>query len=183
MPPHDWHRPDAARRLPLLGAALAALAAAGAAAATDPKPEVQRPPAEPQPVGAAHTLRTIPEACLRLEGRFTGDPGKPYRFESARTSPDCQARARVVDADKARPDAADGWILNDRIRVPQAGCPGLQATVTVWRHPGGAKPPALDAQGRSRIYLKDSLRKACAGRLSALPAYAIATGVEGTPCR
>ena len=50
-------------RAPLL---LLALAAAPLAA-TDPVPEVQRPPAAPQAVGAVHTLRTIPEACARIE--------------------------------------------------------------------------------------------------------------------
>jgi hypothetical protein len=160
-----------------------ALAASFAACAADPRPEVERAPATPQPIGALHALRTIPEACVRLQGRFTGEAAEPYRFEAARTSPACRARAAVLDAAKAKPSVATGWILNDRIRVPQAGCPGFQAVATVWRRPAGAAPPALDAQGRSRIYLEDSLRKAEAGRLAALPAYAVMTGVEGKPCR
>ncbi|MGN6112030.1 MAG: hypothetical protein ACTHOC_03310 [Luteimonas sp.] len=162
---------------------VAALAASFAASATDPRPEVERAPATPQPVGALHSLRTIPEACVRLQGRFTGDAAAPYKFEAVRTSPGCQPRARVEDATKARPSAASGWILNDRISVPEAGCPGLQAVATVWRRPATGAPPALDAQGRSRIYLEQAMREARAGQLAALPAYAISTAVEGKPCR
>ncbi len=172
------------RRIPpFLPAVLAGLLAAGAACAAGKDPEVKRAPAAPQAVGVLHALRTIPEACVRLQGRFTGEAAAPYRFEAVRTSAACRARATLEDAAKARPSTASGWILNDRIRVPEAGCPGLQAVATVWRRPAGAAPPVLDAQGRSRIYLEESLRKAEAGKLAALPAYAIATGVEGKPCR
>jgi len=175
---------NAARRRPTTALLLAAaLAASFGAPAADPRPEVERPPAAPQPIGALHALRTIPEACVRLQGLFTGDTADPYRFETVRTGPACQARARVLDAAQAKPSLAAGWILNDRIRVPQAGCPGLQAVATVWRRPAGAATPALDAQGRARIYLDDSLRNAEAGKLAALPAYAISTAVEGQPCR
>jgi hypothetical protein len=173
------------RQAPPAAAALlvAALAASFAAGAADPRPEVERAAATPQPVGVLHSLRTIPEACLRLQGRFTGDAAAPYRFEAVRTSPACQPRALVEDAAKARPSAANGWILNDRVSVPEAGCPGLQAVATVWRRPATGTPPALDAQGRSRIYLEQTLRNAKAGKLAALPAYAISTAVEGKPCR
>lgn len=172
------------RRIPpAAAAAVAALFAAGAACAAGQDPEVKRAPATPQAVGALHSLRTIPEACVRLQGKFTGDAADPYRFEAVRTSPACQARALVQDAKKAKPSAASGWILNDRISVPEAGCPALRAVATVWRRPAGGAPPALDAQGRSRIYLEQAMRDARAGRLDALPAYAIATGVEGKPCR
>jgi hypothetical protein len=173
------------RQAPPAAAALlvAALAASFAAGAADPRPEVERAAATPQPVGVLHSLRTIPEACLRLQGRFTGDAAAPYRFEAVRTSPACQPRALVEDAAKARPSAANGWILNDRVSVPEAGCPGLQAVATVWRRPATGTPPALDAQGRSRIYLEQAMRNAKAGKLAALPAYAISTAVEGKPCR
>jgi hypothetical protein len=165
------------------GFAATALATSFAAGATDPRPEVERPPATPQAVGALHALRTIPEACVRLQGKFTGNASDPYEFEAVRTSPGCQPRALVQDAAKAKPSAASGWILNDRISVPEAGCPGLRAVATVWRRPAaGAKPPALDAQGRSRVYLKQAVSDAKAGKLAALPAFAIAMGVEGKPC-
>jgi len=81
-------RPTVAR--PLLVACLAIAAPAWAA---DPKPEIARPAAAPQAVGAVHTLRQIPEACARLEGAFTGDAAQPYRYAPVRTSPQCQPRA------------------------------------------------------------------------------------------
>jgi hypothetical protein len=170
-------------RAAIVLAAACMLAASAVAGAADPRPEVERAAASPQPVGVLHSLRTIPEACTRLQGRFTGEAADPYRFEAVRTSPACQPRALVVDAAKAKPSVASGWILNDRIRVPEAGCPGLQAVVVVWRRPAGGAPPELDAQGRSRIYLEKAVRDAQAGRLAALPAYAISTGVEGKACR
>jgi hypothetical protein len=171
------------RRVALAAATTAALAASFAAGAADPRPEVERPAAAPQAVGALHALRTIPEACVRLQGTFTGNASDPYRFEAVRTSPGCQPRALVLDAAKAKPSTASGWILNDRISVPEAGCPGLQAVATVWRRPAAGAPPALDAQGRSRVYLKQAVSDAKAGKLAALPAYAIATDIAGKPCR
>lgn len=181
MPRQASHRSRPSRPGPLLGVVL--VAASFAAGAADPRPEVERPPAAPQAVGVLHSLRTIPEACTRLQGRFTGDAADPYRFEAVRTSPACRARAVVQDAAKVKPSAASGWILNDRISVPAAACPGLRAVVTVWRRPSHGAPPALDAQGRSRIYLEQAMRDARADKLPALPAYAIATGVQGKPCR
>ena len=158
-------------------------AAAIPAFAAEPVPEIQRPAAAPQAVGVVHTLRGIPEACARLEGQFTGDAADPYRFTVVRTSPSCQARARFVDARKAKPDAASGWVFNDLIRVPSAACPGQQALVRVWRHPASATPPKLDAQGRARIYLQDSVDKAKAGALPPIPMYAASMQVEGSACR
>ena len=104
--------------------AAATLVATGAFAA---EPEIDRPEASAQAVGAAHTLRSIPEACARLEGMFTGEAAEPYRFAVVRTSPNCQPRARFVDAADAKPSTADGWLLNDRISVPSAGCPSRKA--------------------------------------------------------
>ena len=149
--------------------------------AADPKPEIERPAASPQAVGAVHTLRTIPEACARIEGQFTGQAAQPYKFAVARTSANCQARARLVDAAKARPSTASGWIFNDLIRVPSATCATQQAVVRIWRKPADAAPPKLDAQGRSRIYLKDATDRAKAGAPS-VPIYAAAMAVEGKAC-
>ena len=171
---------------PIRSVALAApafLLAAGLATAAGPTPEVRRPPATPQAVGVLHTLRSIPEACARIEGRFTGDPAQPYRYDVVRTSPACQPRAGLVDADKARPATSAGWIFNDLIRVPSAACPQQQAVLRIWRHPADAVPPRLDAQGRSRIYLKESVEKAKAGRLPPIPLYTATLAVEGAPCR
>ena len=158
------------------------LLATQAARASDPVPEIKRGAASPQAVGALHTLRGIPEACARLEGQFTGDAAQPYRFDVVRTSPACQARARFVDASKVKPSAASGWILNDVIRVPSAACPRQEAVVRVWRHPAEATPPKLDAQGRSRIYLQESVDKAKANALPPIPMYAASMAVEGEAC-
>ncbi|GAA4859562.1 hypothetical protein [Luteimonas vadosa] len=167
-------------RLSLLAAAAALVA--GPVLAADPKPEISRPAATPQAVGAAHTLRQIPEACARLEGMFTGQAAEPYKFAVVRTSASCQARARFVDAAKAKPSPASGWKLNDLIRVPNAGCPSQEAVVRVWRKPTGNAPPKLDAQGRSRIYLQESKEAAAAGKLAAIPMFAAEMGVAGKAC-
>lgn len=165
-------------RLPLLLLLTASLPAFAA----DPSPEIQRPPAAPQAVGSVHTVRGIPEACTRLEGMFTGQAGAPYKFDAVRTSPNCQARARFVDAQSAKPATSVGWILNDVIRIPSAACPDQQAVVRVWRHPANAVPPKLDAQGRARIYLQESVDKAKANALAPIPMYAAAVTLEGKAC-
>lgn len=159
----------------------AGLLAASAAIAGDSAPEIQRAPAAPQAAGVTHTLRTIPEACARLEGRFTGDAAAPYALAAVRTGTRCQPRAALrQQAPKA--DAAE-WLLNDLIRVPSAACPSQQAVVRVWRKPAGNAAPKMDAQGKARVYLKDGLDAASAGQLGAIPQYAVALAIEGTPCR
>nr|WP_246373221.1 hypothetical protein [Lysobacter spongiae] len=164
----------------MLCLALAALPPS-AVLAGEPAPEIERPVAPPQAVGAVHSLRTIPEACARIEGVFTGDAAEPYRFAVVKTSPNCQPRARFVDAAKAKPDAAGGWIFNDVIRIPSAACPGQQAVVKLWRKPAAVAPPELDAQGRSRIYLQDS-DKTRAAAADKVPMFAAAMSVEGEAC-
>lgn len=155
-----------------------------APAAAQPAPEIQRPPATPQAVGIAHTLRAIPEACVRFEGAFTGDAAQPYRLETVATSPQCQPRARLVDFAQAQPAEADGWKFNDLVRVPSADCPSQAAVLRVWRKPGTAKAPALDGQGRSRIYLEEARRQAQAGELPAsLPLFTADLQLEGPACR
>lgn len=172
-------------RLHLLASSLIAmtLPTHAAGAAQDPEPEIQRQPAVAQAVGEAHTLRVIPEACTRLEGRFTGVPATPYKLAAVRTSERCQARARMVDAVSAKASAATGWVLNDEIRIPSASCATQQAVVRVWRKDANAVPPKLDAQGRSRIYLKEGLDAARQGDLGAIPVYATAMAMQGTACR
>ncbi len=164
----------------VLSLAVAMLVPAAAQAA-GPVPEIERPVAPPQAVGAVHSLRTIPEACARIEGVYTGDAAEPYRFAVVKTSPNCQPRARFVDAAKARPDTAGGWIYNDLIRIPSAACPGQQAVVKLWRKPAAVAPPDLDAQGRSRIYLQDS-DKTRAAAADKVPMFAAAMSVEGEGC-
>lgn len=163
-------------------ACLALLAVAFGAAAEEPTPEIRRKPGTPQAVGVLHTLRTIPEACARLQGQFTGVAAKPYAFAAVRSSARCQARARLVDAAGAKASAATGWVLNDVIRVPNAACPSQQAVVRVWRKDAKAVPPKLDAQGRSRIYLKEGLASARSGDLGPIPMYAAAMRMEGSAC-
>ena len=68
-------------------------------------------------------------------------------------------------------------------RSRTTACWVVQAVVRVWRHPADVAPPKLDGQGRSRIYLKESLAKARADQLAPIPAYAIAMSVEGKPCK
>jgi hypothetical protein len=162
---------------------LSMLAMALPAVAADPVPEISRPAATPQPVGVLHTLRQIPEACARIQGRFTGDPADPYKFELVKTSPNCAPRARLVDAAKAKPSEAGGWKFNDLVRVPSTRCATQFAVVRVWRKPSDAAvPPKPDAQGSSRLYLEDMKAAAKAGNLNPTPVYAVSTAVEGTPC-
>ena len=159
------------------------LAIAATARAADPRPEIQRAAAAPQAVGVVHALRTIPEACARLEGQFTGDAARPYKFAAVRTSERCGPRAKLVDAAQAKASAANGWLLNDVIRVPSAACPAQQAVVRIWRKDEKVAPPKADAQGRSRIYLKDGMDAARAGNIAPIPMFAAAMTVEGKPCR
>lgn len=170
-------------RRPMLFSAAALALTAFAAIAADPAPEIQRAAnAPPQAAGSVHTLRQIPEACARLEGMFTGEAAQPYKFAVVRSSPNCQPRARFVDAAKAQPSEAAGWKFNDLIRVPSAACPQQQAVVRVWRKPAAVAPPQLDAQGRARLYLQDEKARAEAAKLAQVPMFAAAMTVEGKPC-
>ncbi len=161
----------------------AGLLAAATASAADLKPEIQRAASTPQAIGVTHTLRTIPEACARLEGKFTGDKAKPYAFAAVPSNVRCRPRARLVDALSAKASVANGWLLNDVIRVPSVSCPSQQAVVRVWRQAIKVTPPKLDAQGRSRIYLKDGLDAARQGQLAAMPVFATAMALEGAACK
>lgn len=130
-----------------LAGLLLALAMAAAAAQS---PEIQRGPIPAQVPGVLHTLpRTIPEAMYpRLEGRFTkAKEASPYALTQVRTGTRCQARARLLDARKAQASAANGWILNDVLRVPNASCSGQSAVIRIWRKDAASATPKLDAQG------------------------------------
>jgi hypothetical protein len=153
------------------------------ATAAEPKPEITRAAIKPQAVGVAHTLRTIPEACARIEGVFTGQAAAPYKFAVVRTSPNCQPRARFVDAAKAKPSEKAGWKFNDLIRVPNASCGTQLAVVRVWRKGAAAAPPKLDGQGQSRIYLEEQRKNAAANKLAAVPMFAAEMSVEGMACK
>lgn len=169
------------RLFPFLLAA-SVLAASLSLSAAEPKPEIQRDTGTPQAVGKVHTLRTIPEACARLEGVFTADAAQPYKYAVVRTSPQCQPRAHFVDYAKAKPSEAAGWKFNDAIRVPSAACASQQAVVRVWRKPVD-NTPKLDGQGSARIYLQDAKQDAAAGKkLPAVSMYAAEMKVEGKAC-
>lgn len=167
--------------LPALVAATVLACATAPVRAADPAPEIARPAATPQPIGVAHTLRQIPEACARIEGVFTGDAAEPYRYAVVRTSPNCRPRARFVDAAKAQPSEAGGWVFNDQLRVPSVECPSQQAVVRVWRKPVD-QTIKLDGQGQSRIYIEESRQAAAAGSIAPIPMYAAEMGVEGKAC-
>lgn len=117
------------------------------------EPEIQRGEATPQADGVRHTVRTIPEACRRLEGEFTGEADTPYRLQAVQTHPRCMRRAELFLADEApeRPSAEAGWALNDRIRIPRLGCPAQIAEIEVWRFNRPPRPPGIygadDLQG------------------------------------
>lgn len=164
--------------LPLLLLATAPLAALAAT----PKAEIERPAATAQAVGAVHTVRQIPEACTRIEGRYTGQAGQPYDMQLVRTSPQCQARAAFLDFSKVSPSEAAGWKLNEVVRVPSAACSTQQALIEVWRKPVGQQVK-LDGQGQNRVYLEDGKAQAAAGRLAALPAYSARLSMEGKACQ
>lgn len=171
------------RATPLIACLALVSAAAGPAVhAAEPAPEIQRKPGAPQAANALHTLRQIPEACARLEGMFTGNAADPYKFAVVRTSPNCQPRARFADYAKAKPSVAGGWKFNDLIQVPSAACPSQKAMVRVWRKPADVAPPKLDAQGRSRLYLKEMQAAAKQGGYQELPMYAAQMKVEGNAC-
>ena len=160
---------------------IALVAACGAAAGKPAVPEIQRPAGAAQAVGVVHSIRTIPEACARLEGVFTGQT-TPYQFKAVRTSASCQPRARWVDAAKIKPSPAAGWVLNDVIHIPSAACPSQQAVVRVWRKPTAIIPPKLDGQGRSRLYLDEATQAAKAKTMPAVAMYAAEMSVEGKGC-
>lgn len=168
------------RATPLI--AILALAIAHPLLAAEPAPEIKREAGTPQAVNALHTLRQIPEACARMEGMFTGNAAEPYKFALVRTSPNCQPRARFVEFAKAKPSEAGGWKFNDLIQVPSAACPSQKAVVRVWRKPADATPPELDAQGRSRLYLKEMQAAAKQGGYQPIPMFAAEMKLEGQAC-
>lgn len=170
--------------MPLLRFAIISIfcALAGTAAAAGLPPEIQRETFPAQPPGQVHTIRIIPETCAYLQGSFGTDPATPYRYGAARTGKRCQPRARLVDPAKAKPSAGSGWILNDLIRIPNAGCPGQHAVIRVWRKPANNALPQPDAQGRPRIYLEDAKRQAAAGKIAPLAEYAADLTMEGGAC-
>ena len=145
-------------------------------------PEIRREPYPPQALGTTHTIRVIPETCAYLRGMFTTDAAVPYRYGASKSGGRCQPRARLVDPAKAMPSEAKGWILNDVVRIPQAGCPARQAVVRIWRKPVDTQVP-LDGRGQARIYLQDAKQQAKSGNVAKLPEYAAVLEMEGEACK
>lgn len=162
----------------LVGVALS-LAVGTAFAAT---PEIKRDTAPAQKVGVEHTLRVIPEACARLQGQFTGNASSPYAFQVVKSNPNCQPRAKLVDAKTVKPEKNAAWILNDEVRVPSAACTSQVAALKVWRLKAVNQPYKLDAQGRARVYLKDDAQKDWTAKDAkrTTPTYAVALDVTGS---
>lgn len=170
------------RTASLLFAAIALCVSASGTAA-EPVPEITRTkPFDPQARGVVHALRVIPEACVRLQGRFDADGAASYSVQPARSAPTCQPRARFVDATRLVPSQQGGWVLNDRIRIASAECPTQTATIAIWRKPTGIRPLALDAQGRARIYLDEARQQEADDALAKLALYAAQVDVQGSAC-
>ena len=165
-------------RQAVLLAVLVAVAAVAAPLRAQPAGPVKEQVGAPQAVGAAHTVRIIPEACTRLEGVFTGDAAAPYRLQSVQTSPACRPRGRYVHPAQARPSCAGRWGTSTVTRIPQARCPARQVVVRVWHKPV-AQELARDGQGKVRIYLQDAQKQAASGQLRELPEYSAQLEVSG----
>lgn len=159
---------------------LLALLAIPAAALT--RPEIPRETGAAQALGVVHTVRGIPEACVRLEGVFTAEPDHPYRLVAVEGRPGCQERARFVEFGDAQPSERDGWKLNDRIRIPSAECPSLQAVVDVWRRPSSSGLPAKDKQGRARVFLETVTEQAARRGRQHWTQFAAEMRLEGKRC-
>lgn len=130
----------------------------------------------PQAPGALHTVRQIPEACVRLEGRYAA---AGYDLQVVPVGGACQPRARFVDAARAQPSATAGWTLNDVVRIPEAACAGREAVVQVWRKAGGTV--ARDGQGQTRVYLEEG-REQAASAAASLPQFSAVVQTPSGAC-
>jgi hypothetical protein len=168
----EHHVLPVALGLPLL------LALSGAAMATAP---AARPAASPQADGVAHTLRQIPEACIRLQGMFTGRADQPYALQAVPTQERCPRRAVFAGISDA-PQADEGWQLDEQIMVPSAACPALRMTLSLWRHPGQVRTAERDGQGQVRVYVEQARQAATGGGQATLPQWRASWQVQGR-CR
>lgn len=149
-------------RVPALAVAGLVLAAT-AHAGTELPPQRTRTASTPQADGTVHTLRQIPEACVRLQGQFGGAAG--YALEVVPLGPGCPQRARFVAPGTLTPDPAAGWQYDEQIVVPAARDRRCTATLAVWKLPAGMA--GRDGQGQARVYLDQARQQAAAGRLPA----------------
>lgn len=156
---------------------LVALSAAAAA----PQARPQRSPASPQADGVAHTLRQIPEACVRLQGAFTGRAEQPYALQAVPTHERCPRRAVFAGIGDA-PAASEGWQLDEQIVVPSSACPGMAMQLSMWHRQGQVQAAGRDGQGQVRVYLDQLQQGQTARAPSALPQWRASWQVQGR-CR
>ena len=140
-----------------------------------------RPAASPQADGVAHTLRQIPEACIRLQGMFSGRADHPYALQAVPTQERCPRRAVFAGIADA-PQADEGWQLDEQIVVPSAACPALRMTLSLWRHPGQVRKAERDGQGQVRVYVEQARQAADGAEQATLPQWRASWQVQGR-CR
>lgn len=153
-----------------------------AAAAAGTQATNQRPAVLPQPDGVLHTLCQIPEACVRLQGQFTGQAQQPYALQVVPTTASCPRRA-VFAGVSAQAPAAPGWQPVEQLRVPSARCPGMVLVLQLWQLPGQARRLPADAQGRERVYLEQVRATPAADSRALLPQWRASWQVQGQCAR
>lgn len=161
----------------LLMAVQPVAAAAAGTQAANPRPAVQ-----PQPDGGLHTLRQIPEACVRLQGQFTGLAQQPYALQVVPTSASCPRRAVFAGVSTQAP-AVPGWQPVEQLRVPSARCPGMVLVLQLWQLPGQVRRLPADAQGRERVYLEQVRATPAADSRALLPQWRASWQVQGQCAR
>lgn len=118
---------------------------------TTPTSQAPTTEAHPQALGLRHTIRQIPEACVRLEGVFTDSKTTPYNVDVVPISNRCQPRAQFVPY-SARSCKSGQWKTQSQIHIPRADCSLCSATITVFTCPN-SPPHWQDGRGNIRIYL------------------------------
>lgn len=136
----------------------------------------------PQPVGEVHLLRQVPEACLRVLGRFTDVPAAPYQMEAERLWDGCQPRWRVLREPAGGFSDKSGWHLEQVIRVPRRDCPQMVARFELWKRGSISASGPRDGQGQQRIYLEQARAQSRAGQLAEPEAVGIHLETQGS-CR
>ena len=142
----------------------------------------QRPAVQPQPDGVLHTLRQIPEACVRLQGQFTGQAQQPYALQVVETSLTCPRRA-VFTGVSAQAPGEPGWQPVEQLRVPSARCPGMVRVLDLWQLPGQVRRLPVDGQGRERVYLEQARATPAADSRALLPQWRASWQVQGQCAR
>ena len=161
----------------MLMTSLPAAAVAVGSQTASPRPVVQ-----PQPDGVLHTLRQIPEACVRLQGQFTGQAQQPYALQVVPTTTSCPRRAVFAGASAQAP-AEPGWQPVEQLRVPSAGCPGMVLVLQLWQLPGQVRRLPADGQGRERVYLEQVRATPAADSRALLPQWRASWQVQGQCAR